>query len=80
MRTKSGKAVPTGLATVLHKGKSIFTAWGKLRPSCQENYVSLVEKAKGDPVARKKAVEKVEKLTRTFGKRHSEERRNRGPA
>lgn len=80
MKTKAGKTVPRGLAAALHTGKSMMAAWGKLRPSCQTNYVALVEKAKADPEKRKKAVAQVAKLTGKFGKRHSDERKNRGPA
>ena len=80
MKTKSGKPVPRGLASVLHKGKSILTAWSQMRSSSQKTYVTMVEKAEDDPAKRRKALERVEKLTRKFGKRHSEQRRNRGPA
>jgi hypothetical protein len=80
VKTKTGQAIPQGLAKVLHKGKSMITAWQQLRPSCQKSYVALVEKAKGDPAKRRQALERVAKLTRKFGKRHSEDRQNRGPA
>jgi hypothetical protein len=80
IKTKSGRTVPKGLATVLHKGKSVLTAWSQMRSSSQKTYVTMVEKAQGDPVERKKALAQVEKLTRKFGKRHSEQRKNRGPA
>ncbi len=80
MKTKSGKTVPKGLATVLHKGKSMIAAWSQMRSSSQKNLVRLVEKAKADPAKKKKAVAQVAKLTSKFGKRHSEERKNRGPA
>lgn len=65
---------------MLHKGKSVLTAWGQMRSSSQKAYVSQVEKAQADPDQRRKALAEVEKLTRKFGKRHSEQRRNRGPA
>ena len=65
---------------MLHKGKSVLTAWSQMRSSSQKNYVTMVEKAQADPTQRKKALAKVEKLTRKFGKRHSERRGNRGPA
>ena len=80
MKTKSGTTVPKGLARVLHKGRSVLTAWSQMRSSSQKTYVTMVEKAKADPEQRKKALAEVEKLTRKFGKRHSEQRRNRGPA
>ena len=80
MKTKTGKTVPKGLAQVLHKGKSIHTAWSTMRSSSQAKLVALIENAKADPEERKKALAKAEALTRKFGKRHSEERKNRGPA
>jgi hypothetical protein len=80
MKTKSGKPVPKGLATVLGKGKSVLTAWSQMGSSSQKTCVTMVEKAQGDPAQRNRALAEVEKLTRKFGKRHSEQRRNRGPA
>jgi hypothetical protein len=65
---------------VLGKGKSVLAAWSQMRSSSQKNYVTLVEKSQADPAQRKKALAQVEKLTRKFGKRHSERRTHRGPA
>jgi hypothetical protein len=80
MKTKSGRTIPKGLASVLHKGKSVLTAWSQMRSSSQKTLVTMVEKTQGDPVQRKKALAQAEKLTRKFGKRHSDKRSNRGPA
>lgn len=80
MKTKSGQAVPRGLAGVLHKGKSMLVAWGQMRSSSQKELVVAIEKAGKDPAKQRKALEKVATATKKFGKRHSDKRQNRGPA
>lgn len=60
--------IPLDLAGAFHSAK-MLSAWEKLRPSCQQEYVDLVEKARpGEP--RRKEIEKVLKFTNKYAVRH----------
>lgn len=70
MKTKRGETVPDDLAAELEK-KQMVKQWGVLRPSCQADYVELVEKAKTGEI-RDMRIKRVLDLTSDYYKRHPE--------
>ena len=67
-KSKTEVSIPLDLAAAF-RGAKMLSAWGKLRPSCQQDYVDRVEKALvGEP--RKKEIEKVLKFMNKYAVRH----------
>ncbi|GEM_PF-3400047 len=67
-KSKLGISIPADLTEAFRRVK-MFSAWGKLRPSCQSDYIERVEKAKpGEP--RKKEIEKILKFTIKYANCH----------
>lgn len=71
MQTKNGDTIPAMLAGRLQKSKTLIAAWDKLRPSCQRDYVTRVQKATNDDT-RKQKVERVIDLTKAYAARHKD--------
>ncbi len=61
-------AISQELANAFRDAK-ILSAWGKLRPSCQQDYIDRVEKAPAGEL-RRKEIEKIIKFTNKYAVRH----------
>jgi len=75
METKKGIKIPDDLAERLRKSKTLKSAWDKLRPSCQRDYVKKIKNAPNE-VKRKTKIERVIELTIDYAERHPEKYQN----
>jgi uncharacterized protein YdeI (YjbR/CyaY-like superfamily) len=69
MKTKLGQPLPEELSKRLEKDADLLAAWEKLRPSCQRDYLALLEAAP-DAAARKAKLAQVVKLTKEYAAKH----------
>jgi uncharacterized protein YdeI (YjbR/CyaY-like superfamily) len=76
MENKSGQLLPEDLAKRLEKDADLLAAWEKLRPSCQRDYLALIEAAP-DAAARKAKLTQVLKLTQEYAAKHPNKYQNR---
>lgn len=74
MKTKRGEPMPEDLAAALEK-KDMAKQWNVLRPSCQADYVELVEKASTDEI-RVMRIKRVLDLTSDYYQRHPEKHKD----
>ncbi|MBI4666547.1 MAG: YdeI/OmpD-associated family protein [Nitrospinae bacterium] len=68
---KKKQDAPEELVKALNAEAELLSAWNALRPSCRTEYTAIVAEAK-NAEARKKAVQKVIKLTTEYYKGHPE--------